>query len=665
MIKILAFIVLLFIEYNLLTAEILWTDKVIDVSSEYSKREFSAKQALGEPSIFPQGGKSFSAWTSASQNKEKEFIKLGFNKLIHANGILVAENFNPGSIEKIYLLDTTGTPHLVYTGKPAPTDEKARIFRIEIEKTKYLVKAIQIEFNSKAVPGYSSIDAVGIFSNNDVYEPKINLLNSLTFIGEAENLGTNINSNLSENYPIITPDGKRLYFIKNIPTNDARKYKTNIHYSELDNKNNWQKNEDIGKPLNNMYNNFVCSVLPDGTTLLVADAYKESSLMKGGVALAYFNGTTYEEPVPQKILNLNSTGTTNEYQLSNDGQTLLIGVDRADSYGSNDIYVSFKLSENTWSEPLNLGNVINTASTESYPFLSSDNKTLFFASEGMPGYGLSDIYMSRRIDTSWTNWTKPINIGNKVNSKEWEGGLSIPATGDYIYFASINKSIGGEDIFRILIPSELMPKTVVMVKGKVFSSQSKKPIESEIYYQDLATGKNMGLAKSNKKTGEYSIVLPVGKIYGFRADAKGYIGVNENLDLKNTDKYNEIFRNLELVPLQKGQNIKVNNLFFETGLFEIKPESLPELDRIVEVLNLNPKLKVLIIGHTDNVGNKTENQLLSENRALAVKNYIISKGIGEDRIKSKGYGANKPVDSNKTEEGKAKNRRVEMEIEEE
>ena len=325
--------------------------------------------------------------------------------------------------------------------------------------------------------------------------------------------------------------------------------------------------------------------------------------------------------------------------------------------------------EDSWSTPVNMGSAINTEKVEFAPFLASDNKTLYFASNGHRGYGESDIFYSRRQDDSWTNWSTPTNIGKSVNSMSWDGYYTISAKGDYAFFISnagidkkVNMNATDDDIYRISLGKDAKPDPVVLVKGKVINSRTKEPIEAAIFYESLPLGDEDGLANSDPINGDYKIVLPLGKRYGFRAEAYGFIAISEYVDLTSVNAYMEIVRNLELSPLTVGEIIKLNNVFFVQSKPEMLPESKPELERILKLLNDNKSLEIELSGHTDNQGSSSANLMLSEARALSVMNYLIENGIDKERLSHKGYGGTKPVASNASDESRRKNRRVEIKI---
>jgi len=328
----------------------------------------------------------------------------------------------------------------------------------------------------------------------------------------------------------------------------------------------------------------------------------------------------------------------------------------------NDIYVSFLNDDGTWTTPKNLGQDINTDRNEITPFLAADGVTLYFSTNGIEGYGDYDVYLSRRLDDSWEKWSKPENLGPDINTDGFDAYYKIDAAGDFAYFTSTKNSIGLGDIYRIRIPKAGKPLPVALISGKVLNAITKKPIEAQVIYETLPEGYEAGLAHSAPVTGEYKITLPAGSKYGFRAVAEGYLSINDFIDLTHHKKYKEIKRNLELVPLETGSVIRINNIFFDYNLSELKEESFPELNRIIKFLNNNPNVEIEIAGHTDNVGSSAFNIKLSEDRAKAVADYFFKNNVNQKRVKYKGYGESKPIASNDTEEGKQLNRRVEFKI---
>jgi len=325
--------------------------------------------------------------------------------------------------------------------------------------------------------------------------------------------------------------------------------------------------------------------------------------------------------------------------------------------------VSFLKDENHWSEPKNLGPVVNTCMNDYSPFLAADGVTLYYSTEGYPGYGKADIFMTKRLDDTWENWTLPQNLGPVLNSEKSDAKYNIPASGKYAYFSSEKNSIGGSDIFRIKLPEKAKPKPVVLISGKVLNDRTNEPVAAKIYVEELPSGKEVAIARTDPKTGAFKIILPAGKKYGFRAVAEGFFEVNKNIDLTDVTEYQEIEDEvMRIGPVEVGTVVRLNNIFFEFGKAVLKPESFPELDRTVEFLKNNPNVEIEIAGHTDNVGSEITNLKLSQKRAQAVADYLIEHGIDAKRLIVKGYGESRPIAFNNTEEGRAMNRRVEFKV---
>jgi outer membrane protein OmpA-like peptidoglycan-associated protein len=425
----------------------------------------------------------------------------------------------------------------------------------------------------------------------------------------------------------------------------------------------------VDRPLNDKLPNGICAVSPDGNTLTVINAYYDDGNVEDGVSVSRKTASGWSFPRKQEIEDYYNLGEYQDYFVSNSGKVLISAVQREDSRGEQDLYVSFRTGEDSWSKPVNMGKVINTPKVEFAPFLASDNKTLYFASNGHRGFGESDIFYTRRQDDTWTNWSVPENIGKSINSFGWDGYYTISAKGDYAYFISTAGALNkvdfnptDEDIFRISLDKEAKPDPVVLVKGKVINSKTKQPIEADIFYESIPSASESGIAISDPVNGNYKIVLPVGKKYGFRAEAEGYIAVSQNEDFTIVDEYREIERVLELTPLEVGEVVQLNNIFFAQSKADILPESEPELERLLTLLKENASLEIELGGHTDNRGSSAANLDLSQERALSIVKYLINHGIVKKRLEFKGYGGTKPLASNASEESRRKNRRVEIKV---
>ncbi len=464
------------------------------------------------------------------------------------------------------------------------------------------------------------------------------------------------NPNVEETNPVISADGTILYFDRKDNPLNIETPKDDIWYSIKDKNGKWTEAKNIGRPLNNRDNNFVISSSPDNNTLLLGNKYATDGVSSngGGVSIAKKGQSGWEIPKDVVIEDFINTNNYVGYFLSNDNRNLLMTVERPGGLGQKDIYVSFVKDDGTFSKPKSLGNIVNTFDDEANPFLASDGKTLYFASKGHPGYGYFDLFVTKRLDDTWTNWSKPENLGNIINSSGYELSIFLSAKGDKAY-------VGRErDIWEI--DNTVKQDPVALVKGKVYDSKTKKVMSAPIVYNALKTNKELGTAVSDPSTGSYSIVLPYGEKYSFMAEKEGYYAVTQNVDLSDLKEYKEIEVDLYLNPIEKGEIIRLNNIFFASGKYELLAESYGELDKLLQVLKSNSKMKIEISGHTDAVGADADNLTLSNNRANAVMNYLLGKGIAKDRLSAKGYGETKFIATNDTDEGKQLNRRVEFVI---
>lgn len=498
---------------------------------------------------------------------------------------------------------------------------------------------------------------------NDI--PKIEIAD-INFKGKMKNIGSNINTKHTEIAPIISPDGQTLYFARGWSSNNYGKNKdeADIWYSQKQKDGSWSPAKNIGKPLNNKGVNVVINVTPDGNTLFLEGLYNSDGSFKSDQGISVSHRTEQGWSVPQqvKIDNFYNKNRYETYNFTTDQQVLILSVERDDTYGDLDLYVSFRRPDGSYTEPKNIGPQLNTYADEGTPFIATDGVTMYFSTSGLAGYGSNDIYVTKRLDDTWLNWSKPLNLGNAINSINWDTYLSLSAKGDTAFLVSTSNSYGNEDIFTIEMPPTAQPDPVVIIKGFVFDKETNNPIGAKITYTDIKTKKEIGIAQSNPKDGSYQIVLQYGKNFSFYAEAKNYISIRENIDLTKFDKFKEIKRNLYLSPAKIGEIIVLNNVFFEKATEKLLPESEEELNSIVKILKDNNKMEIELRGHTDNRGNAKQLLDLSKKRVDIVKKYLVTKGIDSTRIKTKAFGGTMPINLNNSEEEHAKNRRVEFKI---
>ena len=675
--------------------EIQWASELISETNNYSDREWSGLQVIGEPDALPLGALNDKAFR-LNTNQSSGSVTVGYDLPLQVDGILIVESHNPGRITDVTLIDTEGTRHNVYRNAAKALSESWRNLHIKMPLTSYRVRALEVQLDASEQSGWPQIDAIGLegfdpeapqtelnpaagilylahspgstqFSESEISGPE-----EIHFFHRKEKLSKKINSTYRECKPVISPDGKRLFFARrHSPENTGgKKDPQDIYYADFL-EGEWQDAVNAGRPLNDRYPNGVCSVSPDGNTLLLINAYGANGIPDAdGVSISQKTRNGWTKPMRQIIQGFENYCDYQDYALSGSGDVLILALQMGDSYGDQDLYVSFKTGDNTWSQPVNLGETVNTGKAEFAPFISSDETTLYFSSTGHGGFGESDVFYTRRLDESWLNWSEPVNMGEMVNSQYWDAYFTISADGEYAYLvsadgprsAATSKVFSDENIYRISLNENRHAEPLILVQGKVLNSETKKPVEASIHFENLETNQEVGRTVSNPESGKYQINLPAGRVYGFYAQAEGFPVMQETLDLSEVFDNFEVTRDFSLMPIKVGQVLALNNLFFVQSKAEILPESMQELERLYRIMMEVPNLEIELGGHTDNQGLYSANLRLSRDRAEAVMQYLVDRGIDKQRIVVVGYGPAKPVASNANPESRQNNRRVEVKI---
>lgn len=478
-----------------------------------------------------------------------------------------------------------------------------------------------------------------------------------------EHLGENINSEYHEIFPVISPDGETLYICRDSHPLNTEQSRQDIWYSDRLEDGTWSEIKNIGPPINNGANNSVISVVSaDGNILLVKNVYNSDGSHKNdGISITQKTENSWSIPEPLVIEDFYNQSEYISMSLSIDRNFLILAVDRDDSYGGEDLYVCFR-NGNTYTKPLNLGPVVNTSEDDFTPFIAADNTTLYYSTDGYDGYGSADIFITKRLDDSWTNWSIPKNLGPEINTINWDAYYTIPASGEFAYLVSSNNSIGKTDVFMIKQSEDAKPNPVALIFGKVINAKTKEPVQAEIVYRLMSSDSVIGKAMSDGQNGQYKIILPYNNAYSFYASKSGFYPISENINISNISEYIDLERDLYLSPIEKGDVIRLNNVFFDFDSAVLKEDSYFELKRLITVLQENPEMIIQIGGHTDSDGSDEYNQRLSQNRVNAIIVYLINNQIDSHRLTAIGYGELKPIATNETEEGKARNRRVEFTI---
>jgi OmpA-OmpF porin, OOP family len=508
-------------------------------------------------------------------------------------------------------------------------------------------------------------------------EQKENIIKETTIV-QVENLGELINTGHPEMRPTISADGNMLFFIRqNDPANIQYQTVPNsqdIWYSLRDTTGKWSKAKHLSEKVNASQYNAVYWISPDLNTILLKGSFIDGQYLGMGVSMIHKrrdNSWTNAEML--KIRNFEKFSRTMQIgaSMGQDGKTLLFYMtDKKESY-DNDLYVSFLEGNDIWTAPKSLGKKINLSGyNEMSPFIAADGVTLYFSSDRPGGIGENDIWMSKRLDDSWTKWSEPVNMGRPINTEGSEAFFTLDAGGEFAYLTSSDGAFGASDIVRVKLLEKEKPNPVVLVSGNVYNAKTKAPLTASLIYETLPDGTEVGNGVSSPANGSFKMVLPYDKNYSIRASADKFFAISENLNLDSLVKagYKEIHKDLYLAPIEIGQVFRLNNVFFDFDKYSLRPESFMELDRVVKFLNEYPNIEIEMSAHTDSKGADEYNMTLSDNRAKSVREYILSKGIAATRIISKGYGETKPVTANSNAdgtdnpEGRQLNRRVEFKI---
>lgn len=470
---------------------------------------------------------------------------------------------------------------------------------------------------------------------------------------KATNLGEPINTSELEFAPTISPDGKTMIFQSNREGGGFDDVKLYISHKT---ESGWTEPVSLDK---------VNSITWDGGPFLTYDQnfLIISSRRSGGQGdvdlwISHRLGDDWARPV-----NMGPPINTPAYEgfgsLANDDKTLYFMRDTADLRDCGfDICVSVKQGE-VWSEPVNLPYPINTAYCEAHPIILPDGKTLIFSSKRPGGFGDYDLYKSERQEDD--SWSEPINLGSFINTPADDRVVSIPASGDILYFAS--GDLDKTDLYSVPIPPDVQPTLVITVSGTVKdASNPDKPLHAEITILDMESAQDTTFVESNQRDGSYIVILNKGKIYDVSVSSPGYTFYSTKFDLTHLEAYDEVTRDILLEPLKTGVKFVLNNIYFELDSYDLLGDSKYELDRVMKLLTENPNMQVEISAHTDSTASEQYNLTLSMNRAQSVIDYLTARGVEKSRLIARGFGEKFPIASNATEDGRQMNRRVEFKI---
>ena len=496
-----------------------------------------------------------------------------------------------------------------------------------------------------------------------------------------ENAGPEINTEYPDFAPVVTADDEEMIFTSRRPDCLGDIAPDGFHYEDLyistkkDGK--WTKGINMGTTINTTGHDASIALSADGSKLYI---YRDVN--GGDIYYSTLKGNKWSEPK-----NIGKPINSNDYEpsvcISADGKWLFFVSNRPGGKGGRDIYLCEMGKNGKWSEPRNLEE-INTEQDDDAPFFHPDGKTLYFSSKGHSSMGGFDIFKSELKPNG--KFSKPLNLGYPINTTDDDIYFVITASGRHGYYASSKAGGYGEkDIYIITFKlpevatiettepnlkiedkeapiSVISTPSLILLKGIVTDAQTGKPVEATLFIIDNEKNDTLYEITSNSTTGKYLVTLPSGKNYGIVAQAPNYLFHSENFDIAQNTAYQEVQKDIQLKAIKKGEKIILKNIFFDFDKATLRKESIAELERLHKILTDNPKIKVKIGGHTDNVGSDAYNQQLSEKRAKAVVDWLIQHGIDASRLQYQGYGESVPIATNETEEGRQLNRRTEFEI---
>lgn len=474
-----------------------------------------------------------------------------------------------------------------------------------------------------------------------------------------------VNTDYDDYWPSITADGKEISTTVNVGQREGANNinaQEDIYHSYLGENGEWSKSEPLGPPTNTNQNEGAQNFSVDGRYMFFIACDRVGG--EGGCDIYYSirRGNMWSPAInPGKPLNSRYWETTPSFSPA--GDELFFSSSRPGGKGGKDIWVSkVTILENgllQFSEPKNLGAPINTNEDEVSPYIHADNKTLYFSSKGHPGLGGYDIFYSQRDSNNV--WSTPKNIGYPINSHRDEIGFCVDAQGDKAYLSSngILKNGRGKDIYQLDLPEDLRPEKMEYFDGKVWDSKTKKPIQAHIEVYKLKDNKTVFQSVSDEITGDFQAFLPVDEKYGYNIHKKGYLFVSGSFEPR--DKATKR-KDIGMGEIAVGEKVTLKNIFFQFDSYKLSSDSYGELNRLVNFMRQNPKVYIELGGHTDIVGKREYNINLSQQRAKEVYDYLINHGAPQSHLSYKGYGPDKPIASNKTEDGRAQNRRTEVVI---
>lgn len=465
-----------------------------------------------------------------------------------------------------------------------------------------------------------------------------------------------INTVFDEQNPLLSPDGQRLYFTRaHHPQNtDGERDPGDIWFSVQQPDGTWSLPQHGGNIINTKGWNGIIGFNEAGTIMYLHHHYSEKGRPKTqGVAFSKRIGNEWSQPVNIAIQYFKNESTHQSGWISKDENILLISTQGYYTKGAEDLYVILRNADGTWREPINLGSTINSPYQEFSPYYDFKDSTLYYSSNGRGGLGSSDVFFSKRLDATWTNWAEPKALGDSINSQGKEIGFINYPDRNQALFSSTKNSDGYGDL-KIHQYGKVPKAEATDLMLFIVNKRTGERISAEaVITNSFPLRKEITIAPSGYPLSDFS----EGTLY-ITVSAPGYIEIEDDIFI-GMDDQNII---IGLDPIEKGTRVILEDVLFELSKDKLLPQSFEELNKVVKLMKENPDLRIRLEGHTDTRGSAKANLRLSKARVEAVKDYLVSKGISKKRIEGKGFGGSQPLFTDDSEENRMKNRRVEFVI---
>lgn len=486
-----------------------------------------------------------------------------------------------------------------------------------------------------------------------LHDAAFSIQNQQKNVTTLRSISDDINTKNDEYFPQLTADNQTIIFTRKTDNQE------NFYQSRSSN-GEWKEVKKLEGEINSdRFNEGAHCISPDGKYLFFTGCNRPNGLGSCDIYVSKKENGRWSEPFNLGS-PINTRGWEAQPSISADGKTLYFVSNRQGGQGGYDIWKSTLKADGSWDNPTNLGPSINTPYDEGAPYIHADNKTLFFSSNGWPGFGKKDIFRSQ-IDEQG-NWSTPENLGYPINNHYDQLSMHVSMDGQIAHIASQNK---GQhlDIYTFEIPIQTRPHPVAFIQGTVLDANTDEPLNAKISVTDVKSNQIVFEDYSDYVDGQFLATLPIGSNYAVHVQKEGYLFDSKQYNLEHQEVGNEKLEDYILLkPIETGSITTLNNVYFDVNKSELLAQSKSDLDLLVSFLKINPTVTIELSGHTDSTGNKNNNQTLSQNRANSVVNYLKGRGIIEQRLKSAGYGDSRPIADNSTEEGRQLNRRTEVKI---